>query len=427
MAEAKGFWWALASVPVMIVGALGPWANAFGARVDGPHDEVVLALAVGAASVLLLMPLLGRRWLVLVPLLAGVAAAALTGNDLGDLGDLAPRIGNGLGSVEWGIYLALLGSISLALACGLVLVETTGVVAIGHARIGKARPNIERQWQNLREARSSFFRLARDYSPYIAADREGRVMFVATHDETHESIFRDVPKEERFLRRALEGLDVAGIEVAGTTFLDVGANNGTTSLAALAAGFARVVAFEPGAEPFRLLRANIILNDLEDSITAVNVGLSNRAGTGRIDLGRGSRKAHLYASRDGETHRRAEDVRLARLDDLVDEGLVDPATVGLLWMDVEGHEACVLEGAQAILTADPPAPLVLEVHPKRLRQTQTTQVLKEILPRHYTHLLDLRAKSDRPLFAPIGSLQEVIDSIEERWDATDLLVCRLPY
>lgn len=283
-----------------------------------------------------------------------------------------------------------------------------------------------RQWRNASEARKSFFRLARDHTPYVTSEVMGRRLLVDTSDDTHEAIFLALAKEQRLLTRALEGLQAAGIDVLGRTFVDVGANNGTASFAALAAGFSSVVACEPGPEAFRLLQANVALNGVADAIRPLNVALSNRSGTGAIDVTRGSRKGFLFEGSADDRHRRAHEVRLVRLDDLVAEGLLDPAEVGLLWMDVEGHESHVLEGASTLLAVDPPPPLVMELHPKRLRQAGMMDSLGELLRRSYTDFLELRAKFDRPAFTSIGEFETLVAEVEARWAATDLLVCRRP-
>ncbi len=140
-----------------------------------------------------------------------------------------------------------------------------------------------------------------------------------------------------------------------------------------------------------------------------------------LDLGSRSRKARVLAD-PGESPRwRSQQIRLTRLDDLVAEGKLDPAEVGLVFMDVEGHECHVLEGASSVLQED--VPLVMELNPKLLRLAGKIDRLGDQLDRHYTHILDLRDDSD-PTFVPVDQLGALIDDVEK--GATDILACRLP-
>ncbi len=270
--------------------------------------------------------------------------------------------------------------------------------------------------------RARFWELARDFIPYVVSERDGQLHVLATDDPTHGNLFaRKRSKELSVLTRALECLGAAGVEISRTTFVDIGANTGTTTLAALKAGFSSVLACEPAPNSFRLLRANLVLNGVEESVRPLEVALSNRAGTGMLDLGSRSRKARVLAD-PGESPRwRSQQIRLTRLDDLVAEGKLDPAEVGLVFMDVEGHECHVLEGASSVLQED--VPLVMELNPKLLRLAGKIDRLGDQLDRHYTHILDLRDDSD-PTFVPVDQLGALIDDVEK--GATDILACRLP-
>ena len=69
-----------------------------------------------------------------------------------------------------------------------------------------------------------------------------------------------------------------GIDDSRGYFLDLGANIGTTGLYFLK-NFApnlKLLAFEPDAENFKLLRINTILNGMEDKVILVNCGLGNK-------------------------------------------------------------------------------------------------------------------------------------------------------
>lgn len=113
----KGFWWAIASVALMLVGAFGPWAKVLFITINGTddgRDGWIVVGAAGAAAVLLLVYLrTGKRWLAVIPLLAGALGAATAGYDISDING---TFGGDVANAEWGIYLALIASVSLILA-----------------------------------------------------------------------------------------------------------------------------------------------------------------------------------------------------------------------------------------------------------------------------------------------------------------------
>jgi uncharacterized membrane protein len=129
-ALAKSFWWAAASLVPMVVGAFGPWAKVADLLTingtDGERDGWFVVGAAGTAAVALLAySRFGRGWLLALPLLAGLAAVATTAYDLNDLGDTEPAVALlGLAvSAGWGIYVALVASISLVLASLALVIE----------------------------------------------------------------------------------------------------------------------------------------------------------------------------------------------------------------------------------------------------------------------------------------------------------------
>ena len=116
--------WAAASLVLMVIGAVGPWAKVLGTitinGTDGGRDGwIVIGAAAVAAILLLVYSRRRRRWLLVLSVLAGLAGAGTAAYDLVDIGSRFPGSsfgGSGLVSVGWGIYVALIGSVSLVVA-----------------------------------------------------------------------------------------------------------------------------------------------------------------------------------------------------------------------------------------------------------------------------------------------------------------------
>lgn len=133
----------------------------------------------------------------------------------------------------------------------------------------------------------------------------------------------------------------------GQVFLDIGANIGFYTLFASrrVGPTGRVFSFEPDPMTFESLERSVALNRYTWT-RCVNVALSNRSG-----------EIPFYTVSDGSAHslvpeieRRADrysgkvPVRVARLDDLVREGVLDAPRIDLVKIDVEGEEERTVEG-----------------------------------------------------------------------------------
>lgn len=106
------------AIVLMLVGAFGPWAKVLGIVTihgtdDGKDGWIVVGAAGVAAVVLLFLTWKPWRWLALLSLIAGGIAGATAGYDITDINGLG---GGRAASAQWGIYLALAGSILLVLS-----------------------------------------------------------------------------------------------------------------------------------------------------------------------------------------------------------------------------------------------------------------------------------------------------------------------
>jgi hypothetical protein len=106
------------SLVLMVVGAIGPWAKVLGIitinGTSGGRDGWVVIGAAGIALVgLIIVAATRRRCFALIPLVAGAAGAATAAYDITDINALYH---GRVASAQWGIYLALVGSIGLLLS-----------------------------------------------------------------------------------------------------------------------------------------------------------------------------------------------------------------------------------------------------------------------------------------------------------------------
>jgi FkbM family methyltransferase len=265
-------------------------------------------------------------------------------------------------------------------------------------------------------ARERFYEKAGDFTRYLVVESDGDRFAVETADRSMKRFFAKRERQEaQLLALALERLAAVGADVRRSTFIDVGAHIGTVTFAALRAGFRSVVACEPLPQSARLLRANVALNDAWDAVRVLELALSDRSGTTVMEVGfaGGSSRSRVLARLPPRGEKTIE-VCTASIDDLVAEGVLD-ADVGLLWLDVEGHEYHVLRGAKTLARRS--VPLVVEWNTKLLARAQTADALAELLAEQYTHVLDLRSPGRD--FSPVQELPELT-----RKRVTDLLLFR---
>jgi len=308
------------------------------------------------------------------------------------------------------------------------------------------------------EARESFLEQAHDHTPYLGVfTDEGRFVIFAGKPAMVQHLFlRRSRPEFRVLRRAVTAVEalLGDDAIADRDFIDIGANIGTATIAALRSHrFAAAICCEPEEESHRLLRVNAALNDFDDRIRALRVAASNRVGRSYLVVpGRYAGKAwvavdanKLEEVEDARAQRAAErgrsreelaeldvaEIDTVTLDHLANTGVIEPDRVGMLWMDAEGHEGNILEGAGRLTGRG--TPIVLEFHPSYLRRRGDAGMVQTVAQRSYTHFLDLRRRpadltQRRFQLQPVSELPRLADRLLEpatRVAFTDLLLLRL--
>jgi len=154
------------------------------------------------------------------------------------------------------------------------------------------------------------------------------------------------------------------LDLAGGTVADVGANLGwhTLALSQAVGPTGRVMAFEPEARNYELLRGNVERNGARN-VTALNCGLSDQVGTARLNLHPSNFGDHRLAAAD-DSVRTVQEIKLTTLDQALAE--VPAGALKFVKIDVQGHELQVLRGMGTTLARHPDVVLAVEISPDLL-------------------------------------------------------------
>ena len=236
------------------------------------------------------------------------------------------------------------------------------------------------------------------------------------YEESHESLFAlsNVGPEvfvslqrDNFISRSLARSGSFQFDIVERTIaqlggprdllIDVGANLGTVTIPVAARGHARrVLAIEADRLNYRTLMANLYLNDLQDRVVAVHAAAGATSGemlelqTSPDNIGDHRIKHSSERGAYGEETWPTYAVVSERIDDLVARlDLTDALPRSLIWIDVQGWEPQVLEGATGAIAAG--AAFVIEFWPYALRRNGMLESLSAFLCAHFDRLTVLNA------------------------------------
>ena len=269
----------------------------------------------------------------------------------------------------------------------------------------------------------------RDNHRYIAATAEG-MHYVGTSADNgvilptyimEKNHVSDDMKRFHALSKKYYGTD----DGAGY-FLDLGANIGTTGLYFIKklAPNLKLLAFEPDAENFKMLRVNLILNDMEDKATIVNCGLGDKFDemTMYRDLGNPGHNNVTEPRGNVPT----ETIKIMPLDAYLAEHKIAAHEVKYIWIDTEGFEAQVLFGAKNLL-AENLVPVFMEFNPMVWSKTgnldRLIDFLKTVGYTHYIWTRELKQFGAEKL-NPLERLREFKDSTDWIGSLDDIFLVR---
>ena len=291
------------------------------------------------------------------------------------------------------------------------------ITATGLRRLarGMARGSADERRSLMREA---FFRIAERYTPAVAAEFEDMRLYLSTRDRVVSvATFCDGPFELEYLERAVAALAAAGHELRGRRFVEVGANIGTTTVPLVVRfGAAGGLAIEPEPGNARLLDVNLAANDLLARVQTLRAAVTDRAGTMRLALAADNHGDHRLATGTADGAPTIE-VATVSLDALVQDGSIDPAATGVVWVDVQGHEGRVLAGARRLREAG--VPFAVEFVPDLLVEAGNLELFVEYASA-FRAVVDLRTSGGERPAADVAELAATYRGAAD--PVTDLLL-----
>ena len=165
--------------------------------------------------------------------------------------------------------------------------------------------------------------------------------------------------EVHLLRRTHELLQREGLltDPRRDVVLDVGANIGMICIALLKWGwFREALAFEPFPGNLELLQRNVRQNGFESAIRVFPYALSSQSGVAELEISDSNAGDQRVRGSDPridalmrEDARNVLPVPMRALDSVLAEAGLEPERIGLVWIDIQGHEGHFFEGARATL------------------------------------------------------------------------------
>ena len=257
--------------------------------------------------------------------------------------------------------------------------------------------------------RSAIYYTTQKKDKLIFSNRRDTKYLLFSSDWNSQKLFIDENFDDKILFKAIK---ILGVKKSKTTLVNIGAHIGSTCIPAIKNKyFKNLIAFEPAKKNFRLLTANIFLNELNDIAELHNIAL-------------GDKKTNLAIKKfdnSGDyriTFKRQKNVEIVKSDILDNYTNNLNKKNSLIFMDTEGYEPNVFLGSKKTIRKK--IPIVFEFAPFLLNKNW--QKGFDLLFKNYKYFYNLHESTKRKKFKK----EEIISLFNKlnlkKGNYTDLLI-----
>lgn len=203
-------------------------------------------------------------------------------------------------------------------------------------------------------------------------------------------------------------------DMSNGTFLDIGANVGTTCIYAKKnmAPNLKYIGFEAGIDNYKMFKCNCIINEVED-ITAEYMALGEKKCKGNYHYNQYNSGGSGVSFDDEE----GSTINIQSLDEYIEQKGIKSENVTCIWLDTEGCEAEILLGAKELITSKK-IPLMQEFNPLTYEKRGKDKEYYALMEQCYESFIDVCDVTKRYDISDLSEYKNILMSNGR--DAADL-------
>jgi len=260
-------------------------------------------------------------------------------------------------------------------------------------------------------ARIAFHKVYKNKGKYFFLELKDFSFIVHRNENISTSIFIDEEFEFTKFQKAIK----LAKSKKSYMLVDIGANIGSITIPAIKKKyFKQAIAFEPSEESYKLLKANILINDLYLKVQLEKIALSNSKGFKKLlsndKYNKGDNKIVSNTSK-------SPDIELVKTDFLDSYTSKLNKKNSFIKIDVQGHETEILVSSKKTLSKK--IPLMIEFEPSNMKKNWSKDFI--YIYKFYKFFYDLKQKNPKKQKVDINALRLVHAHYKKINSFTDLL------